>query len=72
MTFEEFLAKVDSVFNGFSYKNQLRYGQCLMNVLYQSRPDLYETIKGTDFDCFYDNGTVAFTLNHLETTWEKI
>jgi hypothetical protein len=70
MTFEEFVQKVDV----FYHVNQphMRYGQSIMNMLYQSRPDLYETIKGTDFDCFYDNSTVAFTLNHLETTWEKI
>lgn len=72
MNFEEFLAKVDSVFNSFSYKHQLRYGQCVMNTLYESRPDLYEKIKGTDFDCFYDNSTVAFTLNHIEAIWKKM
>ena len=70
MTFEEFVEKVDSFYN----ENQphMRYGQSIMNMLYQIWPDQYKKITGTDLDCFYDNGTVAFTLNHLEITWEKV
>lgn len=67
MTFEEFLDKADK----FYYENEfeLRHGQSIMNVLYLVRPDLYKKITGTDLDCFYDDATVRFTLDHLEKIW---
>lgn len=30
-----------------------RRGQARMNALWKVRPDLYDTIHGTDADCFY-------------------
>jgi hypothetical protein len=67
MIFEEFVQKIDA----FYHVNQphMRYGQSIMNMLYQSRPNLYEKIKGTDFDCFYDDRTAKFTLEKLEKEW---
>jgi len=67
MTFEQFLDKVDK----FYYENEfeLRHGQAIMNLLYLIRPDLHKKIMGTDFDCFYDDGTVQFTLEYLEKHW---
>jgi hypothetical protein len=69
MTFEQFLDKVDK----FYYENEfeLRYGQSIMNRLYQVRPDLYKNITQTDLDCFYDDGIVIFTLNYLEKYWNN-
>jgi hypothetical protein len=68
MTFDQFLDKADK----FYYENEfeLRHGQSIMNVLYLIRPDLHKNIIGTDFDCFYDDGTVAFTLHFLERIWD--
>jgi len=68
MTFEQFLDKVDK----FYYENEfeLRHGQAIMNVLYLIRPDLHKKIMGTDFDCFYDDGTVKYALDHLERIWD--
>lgn len=67
MTFEEFLLKVDSFYNENEFT--LRYGQTIMNVLYKVRPEKYKEITGGDLDCFYDDGTVRLTLEHLEKTW---
>ena len=67
VSFEEFLNKVDK----FYYENEfeLRYGQTIMNVLYQIWPDQYKKITKTDLDCFYDDGTVKSTLEYLEKVW---
>lgn len=72
MTFEEFVTKVDSVFNSFSYKNQLRYGQCVMNELYYIWPEKYKEITATEYDCFYDNSIVALLLEKLEKEWKSV
>lgn len=69
MNFEQFLEKTDK----FYYDNEfeLRHGQSIMNVLYKVRPDLYHKITQTDLDCFYDDGTVRFTLDYLEKNWNE-
>jgi hypothetical protein len=67
LSFEQFLNRVDKVY----YENEfeLRHGQVVMNVLHQIRPDKYKEISGGDYDCFYDDGTVRFTLDYLERVW---
>lgn len=71
MTFEQFLQKIDYKFNNASYKEQLRYGQYVMNELYNSWPEKYSQIVGSEYDCFYDNRTVELTLNTLEKEWNN-
>lgn len=34
----------------------LRIGQCLFNILYETRPDLCEMVRGTENDPFYSEG----------------
>lgn len=63
----DFLKTVDETYNYYSF--DLRYGQTIMNVLYDIWPDKYNELKGSDYDCFYDDGTVKFTLNKLEQEW---
>ena len=69
MTFEQFLQKVDR----FYYDNEfeMRYGQSIMNMLHQIWPDRHNSISGTDLDCYYDDGTVRFTLEYLEKAWNE-
>jgi hypothetical protein len=78
ITFNEFLKKVDDTFlshqaarsNGkIKAENQWRYGQTVMNVLWEVWPNKYTEIKGSDIDCFYDNSNVQFTLDKLEKEW---
>lgn len=69
MTFEEFLNKVDYKFHTSSYKQQLRYGQYIMNELHSIWPEKYLEITNSDYDCFYDNSTVRLTLQKLEKEW---
>jgi hypothetical protein len=67
LSFEQFLNLVDKVY----YENEfeLRHGQVVMNVLYKVWPEKYKEISGGDYDCFYDDGTVRFTLDYLERVW---
>jgi hypothetical protein len=69
MTFEEFVKTVDHKFHTSSYKSQLRYGQYIMNELYNVWPEKYAELTGSDHDCFYDNAAVRFTLDKLEKEW---
>jgi hypothetical protein len=69
ISFKEFVKKVDTTFSSYSYKQQLRYGQTIMNVLYDVWPEKYNEITGGDFDCFYDYATVQSTLDKLEKEW---
>jgi len=84
MKFEEFLKKVDDTFmshqsarskstdNPMTVSNQLRYGQTLMNVLYDVWPEKYNEIKDSDINCFYSNHTIAMVINKLEKEWNGI
>jgi hypothetical protein len=78
VTFNEFLKKVDDTFlshqaarsNGkIKAENQWRYGQTVMNVLWEVWPNKYREIQDSDFDCFYTNSTVDITLDKLEKEW---
>jgi hypothetical protein len=78
ITFNEFLKKVDHTFldhqaarsrGKIKPENQWRYGQTVMNVLWEVWPEKYQEIKGSDTDCFYDNSTTQLTLDKLEKEW---
>jgi hypothetical protein len=64
MTFDEFVAQIS-----VPAKHQ-RYGQHLMNNLFNVRRDLYDLIDGTDYDCFYYNNRVNDTLAFLSENWD--
>jgi hypothetical protein len=79
ITFNEFLEKVDDTFmshqagrsNGkIKAENQWRYGQTIMNVLYDVWPEKYNEITGGHFDCFYDTTIVKLTLSKLAKEWK--
>jgi hypothetical protein len=67
ISFNKFLDTVDEVYNDYSF--DLRYGQTIMNVLHKTWPEKYNEIKNTDYDCFYDDGTVAILLDKLNKEW---
>ena len=68
MTFEEFLDKIDQTY----YDNdEMRYGQSLMNVLWNIWPEKYKEITESDLDCFYDDGTMRLTIDYLRKEWNK-
>lgn len=50
MTFDDFLTTVTEYHR--THPSQ-RYGQAVMNVLYQVRPDLYDRTTKERFDVFY-------------------
>jgi hypothetical protein len=65
--FNEFLKKVDNTYNDHSFV--LRYGQIIMNTLYEVWPEKHKQITGGQYDCFYDDGAVKYTLDLLEKSW---
>ena len=67
-SYVDFLKTVDETYNHYSF--DLRYGQTIMNVLYDTWPDKYNELKASDYDCFYDDGTVKLTLDKLEKEWQ--
>jgi len=69
ISFTDFLARVNSEFYSTSYKDQLRYGQIIMNELYNIWPDKYYEITDSEYDCFYDNSRYQLTLIKLEQEW---
>lgn len=71
MNFNQFLQLVDNNFHSASYKGQLRYGQYVMNELYNVWPEKYAQITGSDYDCFYDNSIAKLTLEKLEKEWQS-
>lgn len=82
MTFEQFISKVDDTFMNhqaarsggkISAANQWRYGQTVMNVLYDIWPQKYHEIVDSEYDCFYTNQMVQYVLDKLEKEWyEKV
>lgn len=69
MTFEEFMSRVDYTFQ-LNHPN-LRYGQTIMNVLFEVWPEEYTKIKDSDNNCFYYNGNCEYVLNYLENIWSE-
>jgi hypothetical protein len=78
MTYEQFLEKVDDTFlshqaarsnDKIKAESQWRYGQTIMNVLWEVWPEKYQEIKGSNCDCFYDNSSVESALDKLEKEW---
>ncbi len=49
-----------------SSEGSIRKGQAYMNVLYKLRPDLYDTITGTNSDCFYNDDKIDDFMKFLK------
>ena len=78
ISFDKFLSRVDETFmlnqasrsdGKIKAENQWRYGQTVMNVLWEVWPEKYQEIKDGELNCFYDNSTTRFTLEKLEREW---
>lgn len=54
-----------------SISNQLRYGQALMNILYDVWPEKYIDIRDTIYDCFYTNKHIDLTIEKLQREWHE-
>jgi hypothetical protein len=53
------------------HQTDLRYGQAIMNLLNQTRPEIYQEINGTELDCFYNDEKVETLLEYLEKRMEQ-
>ena len=75
MNFTDFIKKVEDTFMSnqppkVRAVNRWRYGQTLMNVLWDVWPEKYNEIKDSDLDCFYTNQHVNLTIAKLEKEWK--
>jgi hypothetical protein len=52
-------------------QTDLRYGQAIMNLLNQTRPEIYQKINGTELDCFYNDEKVETLLEYLEKIMQQ-
>lgn len=66
ITFQEFKLNFESF---HAQNKELRYGQSLMNKLFEIRPEKYTEITGTEIDCFYSDEKSERTLHYLENNW---
>jgi len=67
MKFTEFMERVEDTF--VADQDTLRYGQTVMNVLYDVWPEKYTELRDTTYDCFYTNTYLNLTLEKLEKEW---
>ena len=67
ISFKDFLQLADDTYNHYSF--ELRYGQTIMNTLYDVWPEKYKELVASKEDCFYDDGMVKLTLDKLEKEW---
>ena len=67
ISFKDFLQLVDVTYNHYSF--ELRYGQTIMNTLYDVWPEKHKELLASKEDCFYDDGMVKLTLDKLEKEW---
>lgn len=67
-TFEQFVVEFEE------YKRnhkRMRKGQSLMNFLWESGyNDIYDTITGTEIDCFNDERKTDECLDYIASIWE--
>ena len=68
MTFQEFVQLVDHEFHSATYKQQLMYGQYVMNILHDVWHTKYLEISDSHMDC----RNVAILLNKLEKEWDQL
>ena len=66
MNYSGFEDRYKSIFRN---NPELRYGQSIMNCLSTAWPSKYETISGTNLDCFYDDSKSFALLAYLENNW---
>jgi len=67
ISFKDFLQLADDTYNHYSF--ELRYGQTIMNTLYNVWPEKYKELVASEEDCFYDDRMVKLTLDKLEKEW---
>lgn len=67
MTFHQFLVEVDQTF--YIHKDELRYGQTVMNTLYDTWKEKYDDLMQRNLSCFYDEKKVPEVLRTLEKEW---
>lgn len=72
MTFKKFVDNIDKIYADQGDKpesERLRYGQILMNQLWQVWPAKYHNITMTQKDPFHNGGRVKDLLYELEEAW---
>ena len=69
MTYNEFWYEFGVAIGNNECKSQ-RLGQFLFNFLNEYKPDLADTIRGTDDDPFYEDSKIAAFALYLQENWK--
>lgn len=69
MTFQEFHARVLSIYQMQPVPGELRLGQVFFNELASIRPDIAEQIRGTMLDPFYKERITNAVGNFVRERW---
>lgn len=70
LSYNEFILIVNNIYD--NTEHDMRYGQIIMNILFQIWPEKYNEISRTEYDCFYEDGwtfATAQTLDKLKKEW---
>ena len=67
MNFPEYVTKALKVHHA---NPELRVGQSYFNTLYDIKPNMANTIRGTNLDPFYQNRIIPAFLDWVEENWE--
>lgn len=65
VTFDEFMAEFDLTWHSLE-SSEWRRGQCVMNVLSRTHPELYEQLSQSDLDPFFIDARIDTCLKWLK------
>lgn len=71
ITFTEWLTQTNRIWETVEKGYGLRYGQTLFNELHFLHPELADSLRGGDSDCFYDSEKVMNFLYVVKSRWPK-
>lgn len=69
MRYEDFIDRVNRLWEHPVIKISQRFGQLFFNVLNEVRPDIADKIRATDLDPFFDDEVKLETLEEIKNSW---
>lgn len=65
----DFAINFEHHLNSTAPNKALRAGQMFFNMLAERRPDVADSIRGSEFDPFYQDEVAEETMNKVELLW---
>lgn len=69
MSYEDFITRVNRLWENEIIQISQRFGQLFFNVLHDVRPDIADKIRATDLDPFFDDEVQLETLEEVKNSW---